>query len=80
MPSLTTAFGVSAIAFDSARPRPVISLTTLITAILPAPALVNSTVNSVCSAGPSASAATAGAADQKEEKRERSAARAACLF
>ena len=54
--SLIVALAVSTKALDSERPKPVISLTTLITLILLAPALARITSNSVCS-----SAAAAGA-------------------
>ena len=60
-PSLTVLGAPSTRSFASFNPRPVISLTTLITLIFCAPILANTTLNSVCSSA-GASAATAPAA------------------
>ena len=67
--SLTALGAPSTISFASFRPRPVASRTTLITLILPAPAEVKTTSNSVFSSAAAAPPA-AGAAAAEEEKTE----------
>jgi len=60
--SLISALGVSVNVLASANPKPVTSRTTLMTAILFAPNVLRTTLNSVCSSSTTAAAA-AGAAE-----------------